>query len=374
MLGKRSSGLNPIVLAFLGVAMLHYAPNCVAAEQACPFRLTASFQEPVHSVDTFSLEANLDSHNNAAPVHVSFGIHHLYDITDGDTKVNEGDLQPGHPRQFNINLLGGTPGIDTLEVTVADHPECDSKFEFDTGFQVNVKVRCLSNTLDFQDPPSVSVDSGVLSFPLQLVNSQTGIASDFKEPMLISVGVIGDSTDDVWVGLNGSRIRDSQARVPLSGTFQLLRVQDDHWGKSRTVTVEIYEASKAHSNWDSEGQTGPHVLGSYLLYYRTTFPDYMLCLMTLLGALGWVAVESLPALNKTNQPSLTWWKLVTLDRCSKIGTAIAIALMAFFMAYVPLVKAIKLDRSSLISYLIYGFCVGVVGIEGLLKKIKELSA
>lgn len=65
---------------------------------------------------------------------------------------------------------------------------------------------------------------------------------------------------------------------------------------------------------------------------------------------------------------------MSLDRFSKIGVAIAIAIIGFFMAYVPLLKAIKLDQSSLVSYLVYGFCASGMGIEALLKKIKELAA
>jgi hypothetical protein len=205
-----------------------------------------------------------------------------------------------------------------------------------------------------------------------LVKPHTEEVLYFKEPMLISVSVAGKTVDGVSTKVSGTQINDSQTRISLPGSTPLLSVEDPHWGESRIVTIAIYESEYVAPGHDTNDQNA-HILGTYIFHYRTSYPGLVLCIMTILGALGYVAVESLPALNKSIQPAKTWWELVSLDRFSKIGVAIAIAIIGFFMAYIPLLKAIKLDQSSLTTYLVYGFCASVMGIEAILKKIKELA-
>jgi hypothetical protein len=352
-----------MIAAFYPVQYLH------AADAGCPYRFIPTFEEPVRTNDVFDLQVVPLDRADSDPVHVNFGLHHhLYDIQP----INGGDLKPGKTNEFGIEVHAGNPGIATLEMVVDGHPECNPKFEFDTGFHENVEVRSLEKALDSEDPPTGSIQSGHLSFPLELVKPHTQEVLYFKEPMLISVSVAGKTVDGVFIKLNGMPMTDSQVPIPLPGSTPVLSVDDSHWGESRTVTIAIYESQYADSGHITDTKNA-HVLGTYRFHYQTSYPGVLLLIMTVLGALGYVAVESLPALNKSTAPGKTWWALVSLDRYSKIGVAIAIAIVGFLMAYVPLLKAIKLDQSSLTSYLIYGFCASVMGIEALLKKIKELA-
>ena len=140
-----------------------------------------------------------------------------------------------------------------------------------------------------------------------------------------------------------------------------LIINDAHWGETRTINLLCSRAMR-RERWE-------HI---YCTTGRTIHNGFS-SVMTVLGALLYVAIESIPALNKSSGGNnQSWWALLTMDRYSKLILALGVSSIVFLFKDAGFLKAIKLDSGSLMAYLTYGFCAGALGLEAVLKKVKEL--
>jgi hypothetical protein len=358
----RSSG-RCLFLASLWLFASGLQPALAASNQEpCPYKIETKFEEPLRTSSKFTLNLVPDPSASVSAVNVDFGLHNLYEIKDSNgNKIDQSTLKPRDLTRFAIDLGPDNPGVISLAVSSTSNADCSDSHLIDAGFRDIVTVKSPTPGIETLQTPSTTIHSGVIPFSINFVRASNDKTLYFSLPLTVLAEVSGDGSPIITAdGVKGKP--NTNARVTFApGTSPGFVIEDFHWGRTGTIKVSVFKGDEIRA------------LGNYELHYRTSYPDGILFLMTVLGSLLYVGIESIPALNKTSgRNSKSWWTLVTIDHYSKLFLAVGVSAVIFLFKDAGFLKAIKLDASSLLAYLTYGFCAGALGLEAVLKKVKEV--
>ncbi|HZQ70826.1 MAG TPA: hypothetical protein VFA68_20025 [Terriglobales bacterium] len=358
--GRRALAVN-LCLLFLGTPLAMGANN----QAPCPYKIETKFEEPLRTLSKFTLKFTPEPSASLTEMKVDFGVHNLYEIKDSEgNKIDQSTLKPNDLTRFAIELGPDNPGLISLTVSTASSTDCADSHLIDAGFRDIVIVKSPTQGIELLETPTTTVDSGRIPFSINFVRASTDKTLYFSLPLTALVEVSGENVaGDPTITADGVKAEaSSNVRVTFPpGTSPGFTINDGHWGTTRTIKVSVFKGDEARA------------LGTYFLHYRTNYPQWILFLMTVLGALLYVGIESIPALNKTSGGNnQSWWALLTMDRYSKLILALGVSSVVFLFKDAGFLKAIKLDSASLMAYLTYGFCAGALGLEAVLKKVKEL--
>jgi hypothetical protein len=351
----------------VSVAILGAIPaSASTTAKPCPFRITTDIEEPLTTLSEFELNMTQEHPKSADPLKAEFGLHNLYKIKDaGGNEVQQFDFKPNESRHYRFELAPDNPGLVSFSVRPMSNPDCAETRFLDTGFRKIVGIKSVTAGFENSDPPSVTIKPGRIPLSINLIRLSNNENIFFPVPLMIAVEARGSARESAKISLHDDKNSAPATSVKsifapnVSPSFVIF---DNSWGKTGELEFHISKGDDSRE------------LGSYTIYYRTRFPDWLLFIMTVAGALLYVCIESIPALNKsTGDNDKSWWFLVTRDRYSKILLAVAVSVIIFIFKDTTFFKAIKLDSSSMISFVIFGFCAGTLGLEGVLKKVKELA-
>jgi hypothetical protein len=338
-----------------------------ASNTPCPGRVDLEIAHgPVQSGRAvFYLTYTPTTSGHAGPVLIHFGPNNSFDIKDDNDKVvSDWTLAPNFRTRFNLVVKQNNPGLLELVATTNWDPSCrHPDYAVDTGFRDIVVLE--SKTKGF----AVESDSFIEPDPIQ--RGQQAIWIDFLDrnshrPLTlgapVTLEIIADGSGSL-LQKDGSW-KNSLLLTTDGSRMSAVQIKNDDWGSSATIVFNVL------TNPDPSSPA----IANFRIKYRTDYPSYVLFLMTLLGALLYVAIESIPALNRPadGSPAPPYWRILLKDDGSKLFVALIVAVVAFLMRDTSILGTIKFDPTTLKGYAILGLFTNVIGLEAIFKKVKQL--
>jgi hypothetical protein len=336
----------------------------------CPGRVDVNISEPVHPEEDFFLTFEPVSPLNHRTSKFRFGSNSFYEIRDDkDQKVTgEWSLLPRTPKQFRISVHADNPGLVELEILTNSDSACFIHQPLNTGFQDTILLESLSKQFTPEESPSEEAQAAE-GPPIPPIPSGEPVSVELHfsrksdhAPITFELQPTLEITASSYAKVFD---QDRRPTRPLRMTVHpndipLFEVEDDRWGKSGLIQVNVLDSMK-------------HI-AAYRFRYRTDYPWCIVFLLILIGTLLYVAVESLPAFNKPGDgtPPPGYWKIVSKDRGSKLVLAMFVAIVAILLQNAPGLDLVKFNPTTAKGYIILGFFANIVGLEAIYKKIKGL--
>jgi hypothetical protein len=314
-----------------------------------------------------TLEPGVSRAQRSAKIH--FGPPSFYDIRDEKNQNVDGEwpLPPKTRTKFKIILKPNNPGLLELDVVTDWNSACSLHFPVNTGFQNIVALKsgtdgfitegaAMPDTSSANSRP-VPLGSNVLEIGFQMRSDHSPIT--FALPPTLEIST---TDDDTRLLDKGKRVTILPLTMDISG-IALLQIENNRWGRAGIINIKVLKSSDRSL-----------AIATYRIRYRTDYPGYILLLVTFLGALLYVMIESLPTLNRPpdGSPPPPYWKILLKDGGSKLVVAFCVALVVFLLKDTTVLDAIKFDPTTLKGYATLGFCTNVFGLEAIFKKIKKL--
>jgi hypothetical protein len=342
------------------------APILAASDMPCPGRIDLDIAKgPVqsgHAIFYLTFKPTISRHPSTALVH--FGPDNWYDVTDDkDKDAGEWALVPNVRTKFKLAMKQSNPGVIELVANANWDASCPHPDDpIDTGFRDVVDLE--SKTKGFivrsessAEPDPIQPGPQPIDFDFIERNGRRPIR--LGAPVTLEISITGPAqlrqkdgtwgSSPVFLTTDGSRISS-------------LEMKNDVWGSNGTIDLNIHTKPASPT------------IASFQMSYRTDFPWYVLFMMTLVGALLYVAIESIPSLNRPPDGSAPppYWRILLKDDGSKLFVALVVAIVAFLMKDTSILGAIKFDPTTLKGYAILGLFANVIGLEAIFKKVKQL--
>lgn len=350
---------------FLIVAFLILIPRAFASSCPGAIKLDIADEPITNGQEDFYLTYHPAIPKDTQSASIHFGPTTFYDIADSNDRKVDGDLPlpPNVRTRFRLTVRQNNPGLIELVVMANWDSDCPHPdLPLNTGFSDIVAMESRTRGFvvveggTFVDPPPIQ--PGRKFIELDFVGRSNHRPLSFGVPPTLEITSTGDTSLLQKDGQTANSLR-----LTMDGsTIPIVQIENTHWGSSGMIEVNVRKGPTSSA------------IANYRIRYSTDFPWYVLFGMTFLGALLYVAIESLPSFNKAADGSAPppYWKLLLKDDGSKIILAFIVAVVAFLLKDTTVLGAIKFDPTTLKGYAILGFFTNVFGLEAIFKKVKGL--
>lgn len=361
------------------LALCFMLPNCAGAwaSERCPYTVTVHVNEPIHRGTsqqfTISVKALPDQTTIPQPLIITFERQELFEITDlEDRPQRDHEFRPGDTATFKIKLDPENSGLLELALSAKPYDACEQSRPLDTDFQgiVALAQPKEESKAEQTDDGEVGIDvaaikpftTGRFHFDLHFTRKATGDPLTFAVSPTVEFTVEGNNRTVSQFGDSKGKPSGPLFLTATGGNLPEIEVAGNHWGDEGTILVRVLESPNSPE------------IKHFNLNYRVAYPAWLLLIATVLGALAYAAVESLPLLNRParGQPGPPWQQSIKKDGYETPITVVVVAILVFTLKDFPLLKEVKLDTSSLRSYFLYGLVAAIVGLEGVWENVKKL--
>jgi hypothetical protein len=361
------------------LALCFMLPNCAWAwaSEGCPYTVAVHVNEPIHRGTsqqfTISVKALPGQATIPQPLIITFERQELFEITDlEDHPQKDHEFKPGDTATFKIKLDPENSGLLELALSSKPYDACEQSRPLDTDFQGIVALGQPKgeSKAEQTDNGEVGIDAAAIKpfttgrfhFDLQFTRKATGDPLTFAVSPTVEFTVDGNDRTVSQFGDSKGKPSGNLVLTATGGNLPEIEVGGNHWGDEGTILVRVLESPNSPE------------IKHFNLNYRVAYPAWLLLIATVLGALAYAAVESLPILNRPakGQAGPPWWQSIKKDGYETPITVAVVAILVFTLKDFPLLKDVKLDASSFRSYFLYGLIAAIVGLEGVWENVKKL--
>jgi hypothetical protein len=366
---------------------------------SCPNGVMIGLHEPMNTLDLFSLMYKPSNASNAQIPQFKITSRGDYlTLHDDSNQLMLDRWWPavqGKKIEFNVEMKSN-PGVAELKIqTDAALDTCNLYFDtffskavqldsMSPGFVVPDQSKGSSSSSDDKSQPVMFNEPRIVKLELTAKNTDSPVS--FGTELYVRVSSLERSDKITLIGPDRHQLKPGEPlliELPENRSGFYFYVMDRDWGKSGSLEIQLQEK---HEHDMSEGAL--HLLGVFSVEYRSGLPALMIIFAAFLGALLYVAYESFPPFNKkadsettSNQPETggdppgfgrSYLRLAFNDYGAKVVVAFLVATIIWLVDDMAIPDSLKAHLSTFKDFMLLGFCVNVIGLEVIFKKIRNV--